>query len=218
MRGKGLDNQKSLERRRITPAYAGKSHLLYAGFPFSRDHPRLCGEKSSVGLCSDKMTGSPPPMRGKAEEVVRGHIKVRITPAYAGKRKDMVKSNALNRDHPRLCGEKSVFHVDMLVSVGSPPPMRGKVVITRKMTWQSRITPAYAGKSCFCGSSLDSCRDHPRLCGEKDFVLPVPVISRGSPPPMRGKDKFGIILPFRNGITPAYAGKRMLYQRQLCGA
>ena len=208
MRGKAIEKLSFIPDDGITPAYAGKSHLLYAGFPFSRDHPRLCGEKSSVGLCSDKMTGSPPPMRGKAEEVVRGHIKVRITPAYAGKRKDMVKSNALNRDHPRLCGEKSVFHVDMLVSVGSPPPMRGKVVITRKMTWQSRITPAYAGKSCFCGSSLDSCRDHPRLCGEKDFVLPVPVISRGSPPPMRGKENWANDPQMLRRITPAYAGKR----------
>ena len=31
---------------RITPAYAGKSAILFRGFFILGDHPRLCGEKA----------------------------------------------------------------------------------------------------------------------------------------------------------------------------
>ena len=53
------------------------------------------------------------------------------------------------------------------MKVGSPPPMRGKVVSIRRVCPEVGITPAYAGKS---HDIEDLCRiewDHPRLCGEK---------------------------------------------------
>ena len=50
-------------------------------------------------------------------------------------------------------------------------------------------------------------KDHPRLCGEKNFIRVHRVRQSGSPPPMRGKDiRRRVIEPFA-GITPAYAGK-----------
>ena len=54
----------------ITPAYAGKRLLSQWIPPFRWDHPRLCGEKiiSSEIFLSD--LGSPPPMRGKAREML----------------------------------------------------------------------------------------------------------------------------------------------------
>ena len=50
-------------------------------------------------------------------------------------------------------------------------------------------------------------RDHPRLCGEKDFIEVFGVSLMGSPPPMRGKEKFSCMKKRWFGITPAYAGK-----------
>ena len=106
-------------------------------------------------------------MRGKGIGRVLGTADVRITPAYAGKRKDIIKSNALNRDHPRLCGEKMETGILDGQMMGSPPPMRGKASVTITMSFSSRITPAYAGKRK--RSKLDRlpAQDHPRLCGEK---------------------------------------------------
>ena len=49
------------------------------------DHPRLCGEKPPVGVPDNKITGSPPPMRGKEWHMEVYAICDRITPAYAGK-------------------------------------------------------------------------------------------------------------------------------------
>ena len=69
----------------ITPAYAGKRgfrFFLCSGF---WDHPRLCGEKFRK-LCYKRIVqGSPPPMRGKAFLVQQSILRMRITPAYAGK-------------------------------------------------------------------------------------------------------------------------------------
>ena len=98
--------------------------------------------------------------------------------------------------------------LQMKVTLGSPPPMRGKVILVCNLMLVFRITPAYAGKSSICTSDVLGKPDHPRLCGEK-FRLPHPSEMRlGSPPPMRGKEDSLAILSPVNGITPAYAGKR----------
>ena len=110
-------------------------------------------------------------------------------------------------DHPRLCGEKSGCVSDISRSLGSPPPMRGKVIFLFLEKNMLRITPAYAGKST--DSYTYKCRyeDHPRLCGEKPRRNFVSLHCIGSPPPMRGKvTDFANACKFE-GITPAYAGK-----------
>ena len=53
--------------------------------------------------------------------------------------------------------------------------------------------------------------DHPRLCGEKFPVNVLIYIQKGSPPPMRGKGHIRAIDTVVEGITPAYAGKRLNY-------
>ena len=90
-----------------------------------------------------------------------------ITPAYAGKSDTLFRALLHFRDHPRLCGEKSEKVVTELHRAGSPPPMRGKVDSMYEVGFQSRITPAYAGKRLWRLVEAGSARDHPRLCGEK---------------------------------------------------
>ena len=65
-------------------------------------------------------------MRGKGNEIVAYIITDRITPAYAGKRKERTGSITQSMDHPRLCGEKRNCDMNRLLFRGSPPPMRGK--------------------------------------------------------------------------------------------
>ena len=50
-------------------------------------------------------------------------------------------------------------------------------------------------------------QDHLRLCGEKLIAPFVLSMIKGSPPPMRGKEKAKIRSIPRQRITPAYAGK-----------
>ena len=126
-------------------------------------------------------------MRGKEYSTQRVNLLDRITPAYAGKRFRFTPVLFGLRDHPRLCGEK-VFRIPMRQTfLGSPPPMRGKVVQLFDLLLRVRITPAYAGKSQRHADTADRHEDHPRLCGEKALLRCVVCGRRGSPPPMRGK-------------------------------
>ena len=86
-------------------------------------------------------------MRGKAKRIDGAVTLIRITPAYAGK--SMVSKCRLSteKDHPRLCGEKSSNSFEHSLILGSPPPMRGKAAILEEALLSHRITPAYAGKS-----------------------------------------------------------------------
>ena len=112
-----------------------------------RDHPRLCGEKLTYPSCSAGSAGSPPPMRGKVKSLSISYVENRITPAYAGKRRVCNAGIQLQEDHPRLCGEKSSKFWQIIVLVGSPPPMRGKDERGNTEVCGWGITPAYAGKS-----------------------------------------------------------------------
>ena len=66
-------------------------------------------------------------MRGKVRNAVYGVFVFRITPAYAGKSSGYGQTQFLGRDHPRLCGEKLPWDIYEVLTLGSPPPMRGKV-------------------------------------------------------------------------------------------
>ena len=194
MRGKEWHIQGDVLPYRITPAYAGKS--LYC---------------LTIAV---KPSGSPPPMRGKVSERNGAFWKHRITPAYAGKRQVHIPRIGILKDHPRLCGEKSICYDSTRPCLGSPPPMRGKVYGVAGRRGVSRITPAYAGKSAPLLRWSGGVWDHPRLCGEKGMVLVFHLNSLGSPPPMRGKGDGVAGITQSTGITPAYAGKS---SGEICG-
>ena len=92
--------------RRITPACAGKSAMLYFLPLLLRDHPRVCGEKVPKYLF-----------------IGAG---CRITPACAGKRVCRYHGLSGKQDHPRVCGEKTGLILSLLGVTGSPPRVRGK--------------------------------------------------------------------------------------------
>ena len=96
-------------------------------------------------------------MRGKAPcRAVLPHA-IGITPAYAGKRTEITEVEDENGDHPRLCGEKHMEVYAICDIIGSPPPMRGKVLWSVQFTHRPGITPAYAGKSKTAAVSFPEC-------------------------------------------------------------
>ena len=146
-------------------------------------------------------------MRGKASQrAFFPHVQ-RITPAYAGKSRWHCQLKILCQDHPRLCGEKVKYTILLLFCKGSPPPMRGKVLVHMLPLHYHGITPAYAGKRLYHRGEFLIIEDHPRLCGEKLCPVSEPCRRMGSPPPMRGKATCPQFLEKRIRITPAYAGK-----------
>ena len=187
MRGKAIQGHPLPLECGITPAYAGKSVRIAPVFITHRDHPRVCGEKRFSAVFQRAMSGSPPRMRGKEDRVLRGVLRVGITPAYAGKRDILNFTHDFTGDHPRVCGEKSCPGVATNSIKGSPPRVRGKAFSVLRRQFRFRIIPACAGKSFWPCTVLPRCRDHPRVCGEK-FCNSSSVWSlTGSPPRMRGK-------------------------------
>ena len=155
-----------------------------------RDHPRPCGEKKCGKPRPLRISGSPPPMRGKADRVIIVIPRYRITPAHAGKSKQRLLRLFTSQDHPRPCGEKGDGATLRGALGGSPPPMRGKVHEGVGKRSSIRITPAHAGKSFVLHMLLIPAQDHPRPCGEKHVGVAEIVYALGSPPPMRGKAYF----------------------------
>ena len=146
-------------------------------------------------------------MRGKVPFVRMAAFHLGITPAYAGKRPWSSSGRTTRRDHPRVCGEKLPVGFFSWSISGSPPRMRGKVLVLVVEDLHSGITPAYAGKRSFLDLHPNPVWDHPRVCGEKVWRDVKRAAKAGSPPRMRGKDPLQIPVDDATGITPAYAGK-----------
>ena len=187
MRGKGADHLRSEVCLGITPACAGKSLLARTSSACPWDHPRVCGEKRQNLGPHTARKGSPPRMRGKVNQYVHDELRLGITPACAGKRRQPVHRATPRQDHPRVCGEKFFLLCCCAILKGSPPRMRGKERLAKNQRSVHGITPAYAGKRKVCDGSRHETRDHPRVCGEKIISMLKASFGAGSPPRMRGK-------------------------------
>ena len=168
----------------------------------------MCGEKSTGRGKPFGRIGSPPHVRGKE---LLSFLQVqfgRITPACAGKRTRAKLLKMAKRDHPRMCGEKLDGTGSSKRLLGSPPHVRGKVTVFFVLGEPIRITPACAGKSLCGRRCTPPCRDHPRMCGEKNVDIRYAYQIPGSPPHVRGKVFLAMATSAHPGITPACAGKR----------
>ena len=126
MRGKGISLNDWAGFERITPAYAGKRCKAPLRSLYTRDHPRVCGEKKPVEFDLRHVKGSPPRMQGKVLLRILRVSGMGITPAYAGKSSSLRRAETTAWDHPRVCGEKMAGYWGQKESYGSPPRMRGK--------------------------------------------------------------------------------------------
>ena len=115
------------------------------------------------------------------------YLRIRITPAGAGKTSCWSRSAASTWDHPRRCGENEPAPEWGGFTEGSPPQVRGKQAVAVVAVAVVGITPAGAGKTAAETPSM--------RC------------TNGSPPQVRGKPEAVAKLRRYTGITPAGAGK-----------
>ena len=145
-------------------------------------------------------------MRGILPFLFSGFCSCRITPACAGNTSVGWEHLPVHQDHPRLCGEYDHQERDIRGYVGSPPPVRGILLLHLQTVKGIRITPACAGNTnlgCLCVVVI---QDHPRLCGEYQLVDLQRYNRKGSPPPVRGILSDNNSFKVRLRITPACAG------------
>jgi len=108
-----------------------------------------------------------------------------------------------------VCGEQDERSSAGCRRSGSPPRVRGTVLLERMVTLRIRITPACAGNRWESLKGLIMRRDHPRVCGEQSDTSARDRGLIGSPPRVRGTDGDGAPIAAAFGITPACAGNRM---------
>ena len=182
-------NTDKKSRAGSPPRGRGKVRRAALVLFFLRDHPRVGGEKLVIFARPAQLVG--------------------ITPAWAGKRFSTSPMYRFFKDHPRVGGEKPFTAYLRAWWGGSPPRGRGKVLPFSLFLRFGRITPAWAGKRSPTTPTGKASQDHPRVGGEKRPSSQGLRALRGSPPRGRGK---GGILTGRvrpQGITPAWAGKRL---------
>ena len=119
-------------------------------------------------------------------------------------------------DHPRVCGEKIPSWQNKYPHQGSPPRVRGKDDKDNAEMKNTGITPACAGKSHGITKLSTNDKDHPRVCGEKNFDVAQQQVVQGSPPRVRGKAAVQSDEDGAGGITPACAGKRTTPPQRAC--
>ena len=95
----------------------------------------------------------------------------------------------------------------MTSKIGSSPLTRGKAAISKGISNNLRIIPAYAGKSDGTTPFGAMVRDHPRLRGEKAEFEKMQSAQPGSSPLTRGKVNVKGAVSYIGRIIPAYAGK-----------
>ncbi len=132
---------------RITPACAGRRHVVQWSSPSVRDHPRVCGEKQDFSAFVIPPFGSPPRVRGEAHRDHGQAVSAGITPACAGRSCTHGFASCKYVDHPRVCGEKAVQLASRAPCGGSPPRVRGEVAVLARAPPLVGITPACAGRS-----------------------------------------------------------------------
>ena len=209
VRGKPCGSGKSGRVRGITPACAGKTPLPCMSHIAFWDHPRVCGENSTISIGYPCNGGSPPRVRGKPCCRSSKRLFSGITPACAGKTRRCTPAKRLNRDHPRVCGENMRAGLHLIGGMGSPPRVRGKQRHSAALCPLSGITPACAGKTRAPSCTPVCAGDHPRVCGENVSNRLLRRFRRGSPPRVRGKHPIRAAHVKHPGITPACAGKTL---------
>ena len=153
---------------RIIPAHAGNSRQYTLCSRRSTDHPRACGELSTVHSLQSSQYGSSPRMRGTLDSTLSAVVAVRIIPAHAGNSRQY---------SPRMRG--TLVHSSAVVAVRIIP-RAGMTVVS------VRIIPAHAGNSRQYTLCSRRSTDHPRACGELSTVHSLQSSQYGSSPRMRG--------------------------------
>ena len=167
----------------------------------------MCGKSLRATTKPSVGSGSPPRVREKPTNLLKLILKLRITPAYAGKTSCVLSSGLRDRDHPRMCGKNHKANTSICVCLGSPPRVREKLISSNSSSRNTRITPACAGKTQTETSLPCLIRDHPRVCGKNSSMANITPFKPGSPPRVREKQRIKVTVSHADRITPACAGK-----------
>ena len=170
----------------IIPTCTGNTQSGRLTSKFKWDHPRTCGEHSTVTISPLLSVGSSPHVRGAQRHHRSRSRHPGIIPACAGSTLDKQNVPSEGRDHPRMCREHPWLASSSTASMGSSPHVRGALRRIVPYLDSRGIIPACAGSTTLILLSTCKRRDHPRMCGEHFLVREMDTKHSGSSPHVRG--------------------------------
>ncbi|STD62683.1 Domain of uncharacterised function (DUF2825) [Corynebacterium striatum] len=154
------------QRRRLIPAYAGRTPKSYTRSYGEQAHPRLRGADAHAGHRRIYPWGSSPLTRGGPVKTV-GAAGVMVA-------------------HPRLRGADLMPWRGSAPRSGSSPLTRGGHPSGTPKRMPVGLIPAYAGRTAGCATGSGTPRAHPRLRGADSIPRIWPAACGGSSPLTRG--------------------------------
>src|SRR5690554_1155391 len=100
-----------------------------------------------------------------------------------------------------MCGDHWLIPGNGMCLSGSPPHVRGPLAHSRQWNVSIGITPACAGTTKKRTSDQILIWDHPRMCGDHEYIALIDEKTKGSPPHVRGPHIVVLISPLIPGIT-----------------
>mgnify|MGYP000999041523 CR=1 FL=1 len=191
----------------LIPAHAGKTRCVSASSTRARAHPRSRGENTSASATNTLTAGSSPLTRGKLSTGCGDGADRGLIPAHAGKTSSRNPRCGASRAHPRSRGENSSAVALSVVSVGSSPLTRGKLVTRAPAAFAAGLIPAHAGKTQFVGHLSHGVGAHPRSRGENGTRPCCAAARWGSSPLTRGKRLLPSGIAGEAGSSPLTRGK-----------
>ena len=150
----------------IIPTCTGNTQSGRLTSKFKWDHPRTCGEHSTVTISPLLSVGSSPHVRGALSQLQCPCRWLGIIPACAGSTCPSRPSAATAGDHPRMCGEHADGNKTIQGAKGSSPHVRGALARRFASGSATGIIPACAGSTPMSPTGRGAMWDHPRMCGE----------------------------------------------------
>ena len=151
-------------------------------------------------------TGSSPHTRGTRSATARNRPCPRFIPAYAGNASRIMRLMVFRPVHPRIRGERVHTVCKPNDTFGSSPHTRGTPGNCRTILQTARFIPAYAGNAAGSGGGNPVQPVHPRIRGERSYLVWFCRDAPGSSPHTRGTQVCEFIALCRGRFIPAYAG------------
>ena len=196
-------------RKRLIPAYAGRTTIQFSVITAYGAHPRLRGADPQWSQVQIGQWGSSPLTRGGLGAVALPDYWIGLIPAYAGRTISGRASVDRQRAHPRLRGADLDCDFFECVECGSSPLTRGGPTTRVSAPDAEGLIPAYAGRTLPRAGHSCISRAHPRLRGADLSPCRACYPSWGSSPLTRGGLASIRDRGRKMGLIPAYAGRTL---------
>ncbi len=221
VRGTRISRTTTRSPRRVIPAGAGNASEGQAMRRNGSGHPRGCGERRSGDHPPRGAGGSSPRVRGTPRPPPACRRLPRVIPAGAGNAGPVVLGSKKTAGHPRGCGERLPRLYPPLAPAGSSPRVRGTRPAQFAPALHRRVIPAGAGNAERHAAPAAAQTGHPRGCGERLQLHPLPHDPAGSSPRVRGTLRHAGRDEADQRVIPAGAGNaghRMSFDAETGGS